>query len=107
MEYLIKELLAIDRRGRDIVEEAESQRARISDAVRKRSEGIRDTVESRAEAHIERTRNAYGQTAEERLAAAQADFNHRLLSMESLYNAKRDTWIDTLVARCLDPSVRQ
>lgn len=105
MENLIKQLLDLDRRGRQLVEEAEGQRTRIGEAVRQSTRDIRDTLGDRADAHLERTRSAYGQTADERLSAAQADFDTRLARMESLYAGKKDEWVKMLVDRSLGRTV--
>ena len=101
MQHLIRELLDIDKRGRDLVGEAEESRTRMSEEIRRSTESIRDELGHRADVHLEHTREARERDVQARLSAAQADFDRRLAAMETIYNTHRADWVNALVQRSL------
>lgn len=102
MQQLIKDLLDLDKRGRDLVQEAEKRKEKLSDEIRRSTQSIKNKLEQRADEHLKKTRDEYDKSAKARLVDTEAEFERRLARMEEVYREHKDEWVDNLVKRCLE-----
>lgn len=97
MHTLINELVAIDRKAREIVAEAEAlknetlQKAEL-DASRAKAE-----YQNLADKHIVETRQSFNSSMEERQKAIQSGYTKALDAMNQHYQQNRSSWVQQIV----------
>ncbi|WP_195984161.1 hypothetical protein [Clostridium sp. D33t1_170424_F3] len=101
MQNLIKEIVDMDRKAREITDAAQLEKVNSEKEVTEKREQIRAEYLERARKRIAMNEPQERAIAEEGWKKIQAKNEERAGYLDDLYRKKGDEWVNTLVARVI------
>lgn len=101
MQNLIKEIVDMDRKAREITDAAQLEKVNSEKEVTEKREQIRAEYLERARKRIAMNEPQERAIAEEGWKKIQAKNEERASHLDDLYRKKGDEWVNTLVARVI------
>lgn len=97
MHTLINELVAIDRRAREIVAQAEALKNETLEKAELDAKRAKVEYQNRADKHIVETRESFNSSMEQRQSAIQSGYTKALDAMNQRYEQNRSLWVQQIV----------
>lgn len=96
---MIKRIVDMDRRARELTDEAKEKRAGSAEAVAKKKEEVRQNYIDLANKRIEAIERSEMTDAQEEWKAIEEKHKAVADKLEETYRAKKDEWVGELVSR--------
>lgn len=101
MQDMVKEIVEMDRKAREITDAAQLEKVNSEKEVAQRREHIREEYLARARKRIALNEPQERAAAEEAWKDTQAKNEARSRQLDDLYQEKGDEWVRTIVARVI------
>lgn len=101
MQNMIKEIVDMDRKAREITDAAQLEKVNSEKEVADRRERIREEYLARARKRIALNEPQERAAAEKAWAVVDAKNKERAQHLDDLYKEKGDEWVRTIVARAI------
>ena len=96
---LIGRVLATDQQAQALTRDAKAAEARVEEGIQREIETITAQYEAEAQKTLDELRQKEQAACQEQLQALDDRLQQKLGQVEALYAAKKDQWVDTIVAR--------
>ena len=98
MQDMVERIVEMDKRARELTDEAKRLRVGSEDRIRSKKEELRRGYRDRAEERVELIKKAEAKNAEIELKAILEKQNTIQRRLEELYALKGDEWVASIVA---------
>ena len=102
MDKFIQEIVAVDRDCAKSVEDAKQKRKDVQANMNAKKKEIYDVFMHEQQAIIAEHKLKLQNEIEATKARNEKEFNDSLASLQNLYETKKDTWVETIVNRCIE-----
>lgn len=99
MQDMIKRIVEMDKRARELTDEAKRLRVGSEDRIIARKEELRGNYRAKAEERVELIKKAEVRNAETELREVLAKQKQTEAQLDALYAEKGDEWVARIVAR--------
>ena len=98
MQDMVERIVEMDKRARELTDEAKKLRVGSEDRIRTKKEELRQSYRDRVEERVELIKKAEAKNAESKLKVILARQNEIQRRLEELYALKGDEWVASIVA---------
>ncbi len=98
MQDMVERIVEMDKRARELTDEAKKLRVGSEDRIRTKKEELRQSYRDRVEERVELIKKAEAKNAESELKVILARQNEIQRRLEELYALKGDEWVASIVA---------
>ena len=98
MQDMVERIVEMDKRARELTDEAKKLRVGSEDRIRTKKEELRQSYRDRVEERVELIKKAEAKNAEIELKAILEKQNTIQRRLEELYALKGDEWVASIVA---------
>ncbi len=98
MQDMVERIVEMDKRARELTDEAKKLRVGSEDRIRAKKEELRQSYRDRVEERVELIKKAEAKNAEIELKAILEKQNTIQRRLEELYALKGDEWVASIVA---------
>lgn len=102
MHTLINELVAIDRRAREIVAQAEALKSETLEKAELDAKRAKVEYQNRADKHIVETKESLNSSMEERLSTIEGAYVKALAAMNERFTQNRSAWVQQIVEHVIE-----
>ncbi len=99
MQDMVERIVEMDKRARELTDEAKKLRVGSEDRIRAKKEELRQSYRDRVEERVELIKKAEAKNAEAELKTIYARQNEIQRRLEELYAQKGDEWVAGIIAR--------
>ena len=99
MQDMVERIVEMDKRARELTDEAKRLRVGSEDRIMAKKEELRQGYRDRAEERVELIKKAEARNAEVELKAILARQKEMERNLDELYRQKGDEWVASIVAR--------
>ncbi len=98
---VVKKMLELEKRAKDIVSEAEERKKHIDDEVENEIVAMRESYAVRADSRVEKVMQFEETAAEEKLAALRQATDATMAKIKKTYDANKEKWICELYKKVI------
>lgn len=103
MDNFIRDLIGLDHRARERLEQAERERDAAKAQISRDKEHIYKEQLARAQESIEAEKRRAQEDAQRQLADMELRFSQASATLEEQFAANREQWVEEILTRCLTP----
>ncbi len=100
MENLLKQLLALDRRARNLVEQTERQREEATARLSENKAKVQLEYAQRAQNHLEKVKSEYEKSVGRKVITEEEHYQSALENLKNRFDDNHEFWVKTIVDRC-------
>lgn len=102
MERVIKLLVEYDKKGRELVRQAQEARRETLAHMDEYKRAMEQEMRAHAAERVEQVRQQAQRDRDETLAGLRAQNEQRIQALRRSYTARHDEWLRQIVGRCID-----
>lgn len=102
MEEIIKKLISLDDRAKEIVAEARASKADVQKAVEAQSQKLHAELYARAQKKVDQLFMQEQAYLQEKLSAIMRERDEKMAKMEAEFREKKDSWIEDAAKAVID-----
>ncbi len=99
MENMISKIIEMDKKARDLTDEAQKSKIDFEKNILEKKEQIKNDYLNRAKERIEINKHTAQKKADEQLKAIEEKNSAVIQKLDSKYKENGDKWVDQIVAR--------
>ena len=102
MEDMIRRIVDMDKKAREITEAAQKEKLESESSIGEKAAQLRDEVLSRARQRIQINKELENVVMDQEWAKKKARYDTQLAQMNALYQQRGDEWVNSIFERVLN-----
>lgn len=101
LNTIIRQIIDADKQARERVEQAKAERQKARNLIADEKDDVQKKFKAEVEEKLEAKRAELKRDFESEVALSQKEYAASLAALETLYDEKKDEWIESIVKTCL------